>query len=580
MDKKLFDFKKISFLFSKVDIKYRTNIFLQIILSFILTIMELFALGAILPALIILIKKDIFLNYLIKYNLFWITDNFDLNQILYFLLAFIFLTTLIRVSLSIFINYYKFNYFTKIQHELSKKLLSKYLNLNYSQFSRFNSGTLVNNIKLELERCCSFFTCLLELIIEIVLILTILLLILFANFKISIFFIMFVSLLSLMFSFYLKSFSKKWGEERSLVYRKIYQSLFEIFKAFKNIKIYNVQHRFNDLFKNLDKRILKIDVNSKTLFVIPRFYFEGIIICAIILLILIFLFFEYSEDQIIITLSFYALCSYKIIPSISKIHYYTEQLKFLSSSFFNIHGEFMNNENNSQNNQSDKKILIKKLDGDISIKLKNISFGYENEKVIEDLNLDIFSNTKLGILGQSGVGKSTLLDILTGLREPEAGEIFINNKYFKNKNEYYKKIAYVDQFPYLLDDNLTNNIALGADKIDNEMLKKAMENSLTSEFEKNIDQNLYKSFGEDGKELSGGQKQRIAIARALYRNPDILVLDEPTSALDGFLEEKIIENILRFKKKLIIILVTHKENILKNFDKIYKLENKKLVEKK
>lgn len=580
MNKKLINLKKIFFLFSKVDSKYKTNIFFQIILSVILTIMELFALGAILPALIILIKKDIFLGYITKYNLYWVTDKFDLNQVLYLLLAFIFIITFLRVFLSIFINYYKFNYFTKIQHELAKKLLTKYLNLNFAKFNNLNSGTLVNNIKLELERCCSYFTSILDLTIEIILITTILILILLTNFKISIFFIIFVGFLSYVFSFFLKSFSKKWGEERSLVYRTIYQSLFEIFKGFKNIKIYKAQKKFNNLFRKLDERIMKIDVNSKTLFVIPRLYFEGIIICAILILILIFLFNEYSENQIIVILSFYALCSYKIIPSISKIHYYTEQLNFLSTSFLNIYNEFIKNETDSKNFESDKKILIKKLDENLSIQLNGISFKYENEKIIENLNLDVILNQKIGILGQSGSGKSTLLDIITGLREPKAGEVFLNNDNFKNKEEYYNKIAYVDQFPYLLDDNLINNITLGTDKIDESMLKKALDCSLTSEFVKNINENLNKSFGEDGKELSGGQKQRIAIARALYRDPDILILDEPTSALDEYTEQKIIENIINFKKKLVVILVTHKENILKNFDKIYILEQKKLIEKK
>ena len=165
-----------------------------------------------------------------------------------------------------------------------------------------------------------------------------------------------------------------------MVYRTIYQSLFEIFKGFKNIKIYKAQKKFNNLFRKLDERIMKIDVNSKTLFVIPRLYFEGIIICAILILILIFLFNEYSENQIIVILSFYALCSYKIIPSISKIHYYTEQLNFLSTSFLNIYNEFIKNETDSKNFESDKKILIKKLDENLSIQLNGISFKYENEK--------------------------------------------------------------------------------------------------------------------------------------------------------------------------------------------------------
>ena len=156
------------------------------------------------PTLILIVKKEIFLNYLEKYNLLFLINEFTIEEILFLLLGFILVVTIFKVFLSVFINYYKFKYFTNIQHELSKKLLNKYLDLDFEKFSELSSGKLVNNIKLELERTCSFFQTLLDLMIEAILMVVIISIILFVNFKISISFILFIFLFFLYFLFIYK----------------------------------------------------------------------------------------------------------------------------------------------------------------------------------------------------------------------------------------------------------------------------------------------------------------------------------------------------------------------------------------
>ena len=538
--KNFIDIKKISHLFSQVDKNYKLNLIIQLILSFILTILDLFALGAILPTLILIVKKEIFLNYLEKYNLLFLINEFTIEEILFLLLGFILVVTIFKVFLSVFINYYKFKYFTNIQHELSKKLLNKYLDLDFEKFSELSSGKLVNNIKLELERTCSFFQTLLDLMIEAILMVVIISIILFVNFKISISFILFIFLFSYIFSLFIKSYSTKWGDERSLKYTKIYQNLFEIFKAFKNIKIYRNQKKFSNLFSQLDKTVTDVDIKSKTLFTVPKIYFEGVIITAILILILSFIIYNFSENQIILILSFYALCSYKLIPGISKIHHQTEQIKFLSKSFYNTYDEYTQNLSSDILSKKITSIKNQVLNDQILIKLDNVSFSYtdnNNDKIIEDLNFEIKKNSKIAIIGKSGIGKSTFLDILTGLRNPTNGNIILNKNIYMDLEAYFKKISYVDQSPYLIDDNLKNNITFGEAEFDQKSFTRSTDLSLVNDFVSDINLNLNKSFGEDGKKLSGGQKQRISIARALYRNPDVLILDEPTSALDKVMED-------------------------------------------
>ena len=182
------------------------------------------------------------------------------------------------------------------------------------------------------------------------------------------------------------------------MYTRIYQNLFEIFKAFKNIKIYKTQRKFSDLFSQLDRKITGIDIKSKTLFVLPKIYFEGVIIIAVLFLILFFIFFNFSENQVIIILSFYALCSYKIIPGISKIHHHTEQIKFLSKSFYNIFDEYV--KEHVSEDELNSNFLIKTVDLEEQnlMKLNNICFSYVEDKtsnIFENLNLEIKKNKNI-----------------------------------------------------------------------------------------------------------------------------------------------------------------------------------------
>ena len=257
-----------------------------------------------------------------------------------------------------------------------------------------------------------------------------------------------------------------------------------------------------------------------------------------------------------------------------------QQVYFLLPVLDNLSEEF-NIEKKEKNSQEkiDTKFLIKK-----ELILKNISFKYQNSnnKVLNNINLKIKAGSIIGIKGPSGVGKTTLVNIILGLLKPTSGDVLVDGiEINKNLESWQKNIGYVPQNIVLTDDTLKNNIALGIDEkqIDKNKINNCIKESQLENFVLNIEKGIDTNVGELGSRLSGGQKQRIGIARSIYNDPQVLILDEFTSALDNQTEEKIISEIGNYGKTKTVIIVSHKLSTLSKCDNIYELtkENLELI---
>ncbi len=262
----------------------------------------------------------------------------------------------------------------------------------------------------------------------------------------------------------------------------------------------------------------------------------------------------------------------QVYGSWTRVRSYVGALENVSSTLNNLKPTFKN--------KTKDRIEIKNL-----IKLDNLSFGYKSEiKILDKINLSIKKGERIGIIGESGSGKSTLLDLLMGLVKPTEGAILVDNKNihskeFKNLDELWmNSIAHVPQNVYLFDKSIKENIIFNSTS--NYKIKDIEEVARKANILKFI-QSLEKKFdslvGERGVRISGGQRQRIGIARALLKNPKVLILDEATSSLDNNTEKKIIEEIESLDKNLTIIMVAHRITTLKNCDKIYIVKDKKII---
>ncbi|MDD4467190.1 MAG: ATP-binding cassette domain-containing protein, partial [Candidatus Pacebacteria bacterium] len=216
------------------------------------------------------------------------------------------------------------------------------------------------------------------------------------------------------------------------------------------------------------------------------------------------------------------------------------------------------------------------------IRIENVSYTYpkSTQEALKNVSFAVKKGEAVGIIGPTGCGKTTIADIILGLLEPTKGKIEVDKKNIReNIDGWQKNIGYVPQFIYLSDDTIYNNIAFGIDKekIDKSRLLKAAKVACLDDFVKKLPKGLDTFIGERGIRLSGGQRQRIGIARAIYHNPEILVMDEATSSLDNITEKYVIEAIERLKKGRTVIIIAHRLTTVKNCDILYMFKEGRIV---
>jgi len=299
------------------------------------------------------------------------------------------------------------------------------------------------------------------------------------------------------------------------------------------------------------------------LLILAIFYasFQGLKIEAMIALILLYFF-----------------AALKIYPSINNLLINRLGLIKTGISFDVIHKTIKN-----KNEDSESIKITNKFDFQDKIKLVNVNFSYQGRnKSLKDINLEVKKNEMIGLVGKTGSGKSTLIKIIMGLITPHSGEFTVDGKNIENiKYKWQKNISYIPQNFFILDDTIKKNIIFGENEndINYNLLEKSIKFSSLDAFISQLPKKLDTFVGANGRKISGGQAQRLIIARAIYKNTDLIILDEATNSLDKKTELEIMENIYKLKGKKTIFLITHNQKILNGCDKIFDISDGNLVKK-
>ena len=459
----------------------------------------------------------------------------------------------------------------QISLELSQKLYNLYLGFPFEFHTKTNKSVLYNNI-LHITTVVTGLEAFLLIIIEILVALGILALLLSQEFIGTLLILFILLVLSYFLYYFTVQNLANWGKKRFHFQGFKLKIVGQVLDGIKELKILNRNKFFFNKFSENESKDLVLSNYIKIISLTPRFFYEIVFILCIFL----FLFYQlnyYSDTkEIIPILALYAAAFFRLLPSANRILQHSQRLMNISKIIKEIHEEFKSLNVNLIKKNNGKTFEFKK-----EIKIENLSFHYDERKknIIKNLNLKINFGEQIGIIGESGSGKSTIINLLTGLLSPKNGSIKADDVDIENNIScWQKQIGYVPQDTFILDDTLLKNIALGITEKDilNNKIEQVLEQTRIKNFVNSLPKGLQTEVGEDGAQISGGQKQRIGIARALYLNPKLLILDEATSALDVEVESEILSEIKKLKNKITIIVISHRASALVGCDKIYKLE--------
>jgi HlyD family secretion protein len=346
-----------------------------------------------------------------------------------------------------------------------------------------------------------------------------------------------------------------------------------VFGSFKEIIFYNNQKKVISNFKQVDSNLATLKGINMSLSYMPRFYIDAALLIMLIIASIFVSSNGISASSFFATLSVYGLAALKLLPAFQNIFYFSYEIFSRIPHLNNVTALLAKDHENTFLTSSEKLLSLKN-----EISFNNISFAYEKgnkNSVIENISLTMLKGQKIAIIGPTGSGKSTFLDLLLGMIEPDSGKITIDDEILSKENlhSYRRNFSYVPQKIFFLEDTLQQNIVFGSsEKLDNERLQQAITNASLKELVDQLPYGLDTDISDSNQMVSGGQKQCIGIARAIYRGGDILILDEATSAMDQDLEKKIYSAVFNSKFQT-FISVTHKSSLLNQFDKIFVFNN-------
>ena len=377
-----------------------------------------------------------------------------------------------------------------------------------------------------------------------------------------------------------KSFLNHIGKTRFRSNQLRFTSLSEAFGAVKEIKVGGLEQTYIKQFSDPAKNFAKAQYSASVVSQLPRHAIEAIAFGGILLLILYLMKQEGTFASALPVISLYAYAGYRLMPALQNIYASSAKLRYIVPTLNSLYEDFKIFK--SFDTQQDQGVLT--LNKEIT--LNNVYYQYPNTSriALNDINLKIPVRKTIGLVGTTGSGKTTTVDIILGLLEVKQGTLEVDGKVINKKNcrAWQKSIGYVPQNIYLTDDTIEANIALGVSskEINLETVKNVCKIANLHEFITSELPNQYKTIvGERGIRLSGGQKQRIGIARALYHNPQILILDEATSSLDNMTEKLVMEEINDIGKDITIVIIAHRLSTIKNCDIIYLLDKGQLKNK-
>lgn len=558
-----------------LDPRDRRKVGLLLILMIVTAFMQTAGIASVMPFLAVLSDPAVVHeNDMLRMAYEWLGFE-STNSFLYFLGVAAFLLFMTGTALQA-LNQWAITRFTHMQqYELSRRLMGDYLARPFTFFLNRNSGDLAKTILQETTQAISgALMPALKLASHGLLALAIIALLIAAQPWLAL--IVATSLGGVYAAIYItaRTWLNRIGEDRVEANRERFTAAGEAFAGAKEIRLLGRERDYLERYRQPSKRFASHQANAVLLKELPQYAIEAIAFGGVLLLVLFLMAGDGGLAQALPLIGLYALAGRQLIPAFQQVFRHVASLRFNTAAVDNILKDLGSHPESTpllaRNEQPEP------LTPERSIAVDDATYHYPGHErpALKDISLEIPAHTTVGFIGSSGAGKSTLVDMLLGLLEPQSGQILIDGQPLTRGNvrNWQAALGYVPQHIFLADQTVAANIALGVpeDKIDHDAVQKAAKLANLHDFViRDLPEGYNTIIGERGTRLSGGQRQRIGIARALYRDPAVLVFDEATSALDNATERAVMDALDNLSGEKTIILIAHRLSTVQASDRIF-----------
>lgn len=570
-------FKQLNYLFTK---KLKIELIGMLLIIFGGAIAELLGVSIILPIVNLAMVPDSVNSSELCLMIMAIFRVDDYNSVL---LILIFATIVIYVCKNVYLSWMAFmmnSFSKKTKQYYSIKLMEAYLKQPYAYFLDKNTSEILRSINSDTVNFYAVITNGLQVISQGITGLLIVGFLASTNFVMTVLVGGLLGGCALVIILGMQKKIRRMGREFQKLSSKIILYAKQTFEGIKEVKVLSKERFFMDEFQHAYDVSSELERKYNLLNIIPKYFIETICIAGIMSYLASAIILGGNLAVLIPQLAVFAVAAFKLLPSVNALYASVSNIIFHKASVDVIYHDLREVENITTVFELDEKWDdVFKFNKNIEV--KNVSFSYQNSQieVLKDINLEIRKGESVAFIGESGGGKSTLVDIILGLLSPKRGEILVDGKNIvQNERAWRYKIGYIPQMIFLLDDSIRRNIAFGVseDKVSDDRIWEVLKEAQLDEFVNKLEEGLDTEVGEAGTRLSGGQRQRIGIARALYHNPDILVFDEATSALDNETEKEVMEAINALHGTKTMIMIAHRLSTIENCEHVYRVGGQKV----
>lgn len=583
--KKVGLFTKIRYIF---DRKQKLQLIVLGVMIFIGGFLETLGVGAMIPVVTALLTPNELQAYVDKYSFLQDICNFlgvqDAGQMTRALIILLMVIYVIKNLYILLLTYAQNTFITQTRNKMISRVMGEFLNRPYEAYLGADIPTVFRITDSDIPQTFSLILAMLLLASEVVVSCLIFVVLLVQNVQMTLFIMIVFGLLTLFILKVLKPVLNRIGAKNQAIQSRIAKWRIQAIYGLKDVKVLNREEFFTRNYYESGKIGANVGRNYAVLNNVPRLLIETVFIVSVLAFITIYISGGGDVKAMLATVATFGIAAMRVLPSVNRINTYITEIAYTQPSLDFVY------DNLQEGMKTDAMLAERransqkeKLNLDDKIELNHITFHYPDtdKNIFTDAHMQVLKGKSVGIMGASGAGKSTIVDILLGLLHAQEGEITCDGvNIFKNYESWLAQIGYIPQSIYLIDESIRDNIAFGidADKIDEKRIWEVLDEAQLKDFVKELPEGLDTTIGDRGVRLSGGQRQRIGIARALYHNPEILVFDEATSALDNETEAAVMDAVNSFHGKKTMIIIAHRLNTIEKCDVIYKVENEKLVE--